>query len=373
MTTGTGATVTVTSGNNVIVVGRTHHVAATMGGPTVAPNNTRMCHLFVDGNDVATGSVRTPLGTVGDLYLGGYVGGTTNTGYLAGTLDEVSVYSQDLSQPTIQAHFRTGAEKPDNQDEYQGMIEGAPAIQSWWRMNETAGSICQDYAGSAHATIIGGWSSTSPLTLNSPDRAMSLTGGWLNCGAGPETQLPTTFAVETWIRVTQLPTTANSYVLSKLDAYELWISPTGVIGFDAYLPDSIGVVRVQSATGKIVAGTTYHIAVSNDGDMMHLYVNDGDLGGVSPLGIWPQSGSPLYIGGRGSANLFKGVVDEIVLYGDALPRATVTDHKRIGTGGSLDDPAPAPPSPPPPQDVDDASDLAPYHSGTGVELSPDEA
>jgi hypothetical protein len=344
-----------------------------MGGPVVGANNTKMCHLYVDGNDVGTGSVATPLATLGDLYLAGYIAGTPSYAYMNGTLDEVAVYSQALSQETVQAHFRTGAEKPDKQDEYSGMIDGAPAIQSWWRMNETAGAICQDYAGLAHATIIGAWSSAAPLTSNSPDRAMTLSGGWLNCGPGPETQLPSTFALEVWIVVNQLPTTGNSYVLSKMDAYELWVSPSGVIGFDVYLPDSVGTIRVQGGAGQIVAGSKYHVVVSNNGDLMRLYVNDVDLGGVSPIGGYPQSGSNLYIGGRGSANLFKGVVDEIVIYGDALPRATVTDHKRIGTGGTLDDPAPPPPNPPPPQDVDDASDVAPYHDGTGVELIPDEA
>src|SRR5205823_1753763 len=66
MTTGTGATVTVLSTSNVIVAGQTHHVVTTMGGPTVGANNARMCHLYVDGNDVGTGSVATPLGMVGD-------------------------------------------------------------------------------------------------------------------------------------------------------------------------------------------------------------------------------------------------------------------------------------------------------------------
>jgi hypothetical protein len=374
MTTGAGATVTVTSAAGVIVAGQIHHVAAAMGGPTVGANSARMCQLYVDGNNVAAGSVATPLGTLGDLYLAGYTAATPNIAYLTGTLDEVAVYSQAISQETLQAHFRTGSEKADNPDEYSGMIYGAAAIQSWWRMNETQGSICQDYAGAAHATIVGPWATAAPLTVNSADRGMSLTGGWLNCGAGPETQLPSaSFAVEAWIRVAQMPSTGNCYVLSKQDAYELWVSSVGVVGFDVAQPDQVGITRVQSGTGKIVAGSTYHVVASCDGNLIHLYVNDTEVGAVSSVNTWPQSGSPLYIGGRGSLYLFRGVVDEVVLYGDGLARATIGDHKRIGTGGSLDDPAPSPPNPPPPQDVDDASDVAPYHDGTGVELTPDEA
>ena len=63
LTTPAATTVTCTSGSGVIVAGTTHHVAATLGGPVVGPNDTKMCHLYVDGNNVATGSIATPLGT----------------------------------------------------------------------------------------------------------------------------------------------------------------------------------------------------------------------------------------------------------------------------------------------------------------------
>jgi hypothetical protein len=63
LTTPAGTTVTCTSAAGVIAVATTHHVAATLGGPVIGPNNAKMCQLYVDGNNVATGSVATPLGT----------------------------------------------------------------------------------------------------------------------------------------------------------------------------------------------------------------------------------------------------------------------------------------------------------------------
>jgi hypothetical protein len=67
------------------------------------------------------------------------------------------------------------------------------------------------------------------------------------------------------------------------------------------------------------------------------------------------------------------LVEEAVIYGDALSRATISDHMQIGTGGTLEDTPPAVSNPPAPQDVPDSATVAPYHDGTGVELTEDQA
>jgi hypothetical protein len=51
---------------NAIVPGQAQHVVATVGGPTVAAGETKMVHLYIDGNRVASGCVKTPLGEASD-------------------------------------------------------------------------------------------------------------------------------------------------------------------------------------------------------------------------------------------------------------------------------------------------------------------
>jgi hypothetical protein len=167
---------------------------------------------------------------MGELHLAGHSVNQTKIAYVNGVLDEVAVYSEPLTQETVQGHFRVGAERSPMPDEYAAMIAGAAGIRSWWRMNENNGTICQDSAGANHATKVGGWAAAAPLISNSPDRSLSLNPGYLNCGNHPSTSLDNLFTVEAWIGVINMPTTGRAYILSKAAAYQLWIAPGGVVG-----------------------------------------------------------------------------------------------------------------------------------------------
>jgi hypothetical protein len=312
---------------------------------------------------------------MGDLYIGGYTVGAPNTDYFNGTIDEVAVYWQPLDKQTIAGHFRVGADcQTTLLDEYAAMISGAPSIQCWWRLNESSGAICMDQVGSSHATKVGAWGSGAPLTSGAPDRSIALNGGYLNCGTSFDTSLPEMYAVECWIRPTQLPASGSAFIMSKTDAYELFLTSGGAIGYQASQPDGVGWITALSAAGKIAVQCTYHVVVNSDGTDTRLYVNDVEVATATALGAAPLSNYPLYVGGRGASSVYRGLIDELVIYGDALPRGTICDHYQVGTGGTLEGTPPVVPgSAPPPQDVPDTSTTAPYHVGTGVELTEDQA
>ena len=86
--------------------GKWHHMVATQG-----PDGM---NLYVDGQDVASGSQSQAQPYTGYWRVGGD-SSWANSNYFAGTIDEVAVYSSELSPSTVQAHYLAGGGTLPNQ------------------------------------------------------------------------------------------------------------------------------------------------------------------------------------------------------------------------------------------------------------------
>lgn len=108
------AVFTVTSGTRVNLTspaalndGQWHHVAGTLGGGTM--------RFYVDGVAVGTATAASPQSYTGWWRAGsGTTGGSTSS-YLAGSLDEVAVYSTALAGERVAAHYFAGKTGQTNQ------------------------------------------------------------------------------------------------------------------------------------------------------------------------------------------------------------------------------------------------------------------
>ena len=81
--------------------GKWHHLVATQG-------NAGM-RLYVDGQLVGSNTTTTAQNYTGYWRVGGDAGVTSTSAYLAGTIDEVAVYSTALTPAQVRAHYRASA------------------------------------------------------------------------------------------------------------------------------------------------------------------------------------------------------------------------------------------------------------------------
>jgi hypothetical protein len=132
---------------------------------------------------------------------------------------------------------------------------------------------------------------------------------------------------------------------------------------------------IQSSAGKVAVGGIYHVVGTYDGATTRLYVNGALVASQDAAGPFSGSSAPIYIASRAGLDLFRGVLDEVAVYGEPLTASMIADHHRIGAGGTLDAPPPPPPSPPPPpppEPPDDDNVVIPYDHGSGLDPVPDE-
>lgn len=138
------------------------------------------------------------------------------------------------------------------------------------------------------------------------------------------------FSVEAWVRVD-----AGSTIRSIIG------KGTGATGWYVGLDSTNHVTlyrRSDSAslaksTTALVAGTTYHVVVTKNGDDKHVYINGVDntnLTGATVQAMAAQT-NQVYIGAaEGGPSVWNGVLDEVALYNCVLDPATVLDHYNTG-------------------------------------------
>jgi hypothetical protein len=86
------------------------------------------------------------------------------------------------------------------------------------------------------------------------------------------------------------------------------------------------------------AGRTYHLAVSYDGRKLTIFVNGARRGTRSYRGGIDYRGNrSILVGGpaagrSGGLKAYRGVLDELAVYGRALGGSALTDHFRLGSG-----------------------------------------
>jgi hypothetical protein len=176
---------------------------------------------------------------MGTLLIGGNqdpASGATSA-HFAGEIDEVAVYRHRLSEDTVANHFSVGAERATKEDGYAGIVDAAPGLRAWWRLNEGFGWMCEDSAGASHARKLGSWTGASPLIGGSPGRAIAFSGGYLDCASNSAIQLTERATLEAWVGIHQLPASGVSHIIYKSAAYSLWITPAGAVGLNFSLSD----------------------------------------------------------------------------------------------------------------------------------------
>jgi hypothetical protein len=310
-----------------------------MSGPVFRPNtwfNVALTYdgdlavLYVNGTEVARANLG-PFTPATDLPVNigrrPIVGDSLENAVFAGKLDEIAIYSTALTATRIRAHYTTGQCYKD------AVLADSPL--GYWRLGESAGTTAADGVAGRHGTYAGAptLGSTGAPTSDS-NTAVSFNGssqyarvpysGALNPSGA--------FTVEAWAKVTSGGGSYRTVVSSwRSDerGFGIWAGPGDT--WEGWVSAGGSSVVAQA---PITYGVWTHLVLSYDGATARLYVN-GLLASSVAGGYAVNPSVPLGIGagsydGSTWQQYFPGSIDEVAVYGTALPNARIRAHYLVG-------------------------------------------
>jgi large repetitive protein len=212
----------------------------------------------------------------------------------------------------------------------------ADAPVSWWRLDESAGTVAADHSSANAGTYLAGTTLKASSLLNTDplDPAVTFDGvkGAMRVASSSSLNLTAPFSLEAWIRPTKLPPEGSFFsVLSKAESYSLQFNGPKI---EFTVIQSGTRRRLQAPTGTIVAGNTYYVVGTFDGSTQRLYVNGSLLVSRSQTGTASVTSNPLYLGSwSGSSEFFPGTIDEAAVYNKVLGASAVASHYNAATTG----------------------------------------
>lgn len=169
------------------------------------------------------------------------------------------------------------------------------------------------------------------------DRAVDLTGGYVNVAPSPLLQQTGPFTLEAWVKPSAVATSPGEGIIERYDTpanngYILRLDAGNHV--QAWVLGPTQSALVTGATA-IAVGSWHHLAAVFDGSHLTVYV-DGKVDNTIATSITPGAGSgPLRLGARGDdANQrLSGGLDEVAVYDHALSASEIQSHYELGTGG----------------------------------------
>jgi hypothetical protein len=162
--------------------------------------------------------------------------------------------------------------------------------------------------------------------------------GYAQIPAAAAFNLTNAFSLEAWIKPTSLPSTGVfRSVLTKPESYSLQFNGPRL---EFTVIQSGTRRRLQTPSGVIVAGGTYHVVGTYDGSTQRLYVNGASVASAALTGPATITTNPLYVGSwNGGNEFFAGTIDEPAVYGKVLSAAQVRAHYDAANAATLGAPS----------------------------------
>jgi hypothetical protein len=204
-------------------------------------------------------------------------------------------------------------------------------LLAYWALDEAADTTAYDSSGNNNTGTVSGisWNWTSGMF-----------GPALYFGGEDEVAVPNSaslnpvqgITISAWVdadnwynypRILEKGTSNNQYAL--------FVNPSGQLSFAVY-----GVTNGTLVTAPPSAGAWHQIAVTYDGSLLSLYIDGQAITQQTASGQMPVSSDPLAIGFKPGANVlynFQGVIDDVRIYGSALPGSQITQMYQTDTVG----------------------------------------
>ncbi|HVV73776.1 MAG TPA: LamG-like jellyroll fold domain-containing protein, partial [Verrucomicrobiae bacterium] len=300
-------------------VGRTLYPGGTLALQVVASGGSLQYQWEKDGNaipDATNANYFVAMVTPADtgLYI---VSATNHRGSVLSTPVSVSVVS-----PVSGSYEAT-------------IVSDAP--EAWWRLDEsTNATVMLDSMGRHDGTYNGLVTLAVPgLVSGAVGTAASFAGAGFGSVPFSAALNPPQFTLECWAKSTNLQETlcpASSHFLGKgcyfvtaAQGSGQWEAAFGSAGSEYYLPST-----TAAATMKPDAWT-YLVITFDPTNLFRFFIN-GQWDGASYVDFDHNNAGPLLVGARGNSSsvpadlLWKGEIDEVAFYSQALSLAQVQSH-----------------------------------------------
>ena len=215
----------------------------------------------------------------------------------------------------------------------------ADAPRAYWRLGEAGGSTAADQAAFANSgAYLGGLAlGQAGVVPVAQSTAIALDGADDTVRVPSSASLNPTAALslEAWIRPSALPSTTATLVRKDLQ-YLLRISSGGAVTFRLWHGGTSS--ELATPAGAVTAGAWYHVVASFDGASMAIFVNGTVRATLAMSSPVDSSANVLTLGSGNSSDWFRGRMDEVAVYGAALPGPRVQAH--YDKASPVEEPAP---------------------------------
>ncbi|HEY3819332.1 MAG TPA: LamG-like jellyroll fold domain-containing protein [Polyangiaceae bacterium] len=208
----------------------------------------------------------------------------------------------------------------------------ADAPLAYWRLGETSGTVAHDETGHGYdGTYTGTYTlGTAGALAGDANTAVTLDGvtGQVDVGDNFDFVGQVPFSFEAWVKPAVIDSEYR-HIVTKMafdgsgnpqtGTYVLLQKGTTILGFERWQAGDT-LLAVEDSVFP-AAGSWAHVVATYDGNLGTLYVNGAQVQAATSGGGIQASGVHLLLG-----NLIQGVLDEIAVYGTALPAARVTAH-----------------------------------------------
>ena len=212
---------------------------------------------------------------------------------------------------------------------YSGDVLAASGLLGYWRLGDRTGPTACEARGEFPGTYSGGYTLGRPGAISGDaNTAAGFNGTTSYARVANSAGLNPTSAItlEGW--VSPVSATASQTLIRKDAQYMLRIANSTVM---ARLWWSDGTYTEFASPAVISGGDYQHLAVTYDGSTARLFRNGVVVASRTVAKTIRTGTGPLYLGTAGGYDSLNGQLDEVALYGNAVPADTLAEHYRIAT------------------------------------------
>lgn len=338
---GTATSINITGGP-APVAGTWYHIAATFNGS--------VAKVYVNGVVAATsGTIANYAGNADGVFS---IGSRSDVAFpYNGDVDEVALYSTELSAETIAARYAAGVTPSPVMPYQAGVLASSPAV--YLRLNEapyvpmtvantgTRGSAANG-AFNPNATITDGPTAPAFPAFEAGNKSPTFDGltGSINCGTNASLNGTTDFSIIAWVKTTA---TARGTIIQQRDVdgavagyngeYKVSVNDDGTVQFmlykDGYQFD------YASTTTLVNDGNWHQVVVVRKGLDGFTYIDGEQAGTATGTEIKELVGAIKTFIGRDMRDFvepFNGNIDEVAVFDKAISAGTVSSLYATAAG-----------------------------------------
>jgi len=253
-----------------------------------------------------------------------------------GSISDVRVYNRALTSNEISGLFGGYTNKYDRQ---LVVVESATNLYGFWNFNEGERCIVNDNSGNNnHGWLEPGCSIVSPSwaldRYGKQGRALEFDGtsDFVSISNSSSLQIKGEVSISAWLKLpTLLLENSGTVIYKKADSPEdysfalIYDKDSKGYGFAVSQGAPETLEYIQS-TSTATAGEWQYIVAVFDGETKKLYVDNNMISDATTSSLaYNGTDFDLYIGqGPGGINKYKGVIDDVHIYGQALSEKEIT-------------------------------------------------